>query len=267
MAFLAPLAGLAGGAGLHKLMGSKIGKHLSSDAKKSLEHIVNSKTVHKGLSKLGNSYFGKHSKTARHLLHKGAKVAGMVAGSKTAHKVLTEGLGIGQQLGMLGKHQSSNILDKYNHAMSLHDKMSKINEKHDPLNQKVDYSSLPIDHGDSAGGDNYEGEPSDYDTSTEFPPDSLTGSGPWLASFTYKPAGVWQHRSNSKAVAWSFVRNQIFKFVKARMDVLSDKDQKHINSYLDKDGIKSSVSNRQLKNVYKDLSPNDDVSFMVRKDN
>ena len=156
MAFLAPVAGEAAMAAAPELaslagqaatsvLGGKVSKEVLDKAvpyvEKGASKLLKSKVFHKGLSKgihkIGNAVFGKHHKTARDLLKKGGKVAGMLA-SKEAHNVLKTGLDVGKELGMISNKTASSLLDGHKKAMSVHDKLSKFNKIHQQLKPKAD---------------------------------------------------------------------------------------------------------------------------------
>lgn len=142
MAFaaFAPLAEMAGSMVLPEiegLVGAETAKVLSPLAKSALSSLVSSKAIGKLPHKLGNLFFGKHHKTARHLIKKGSKVAGVLS-SKQTHKLIKDGLNVGQAFGMLDANQANSILDTHKQAMSLHDQLSSFNKKYDPLSPKFD---------------------------------------------------------------------------------------------------------------------------------
>ncbi len=145
MAFLAPLAAMAGEAALpaiEGIVGTEASKVLTPLATEGLKKVQKSGLIEKGLSKLGNSLFGKHSKTARKLMKKGSSVAGVAFNPKTQN-LINKGLGVAQGLGVLNESQASNIKDGYSKALSLHDRLSQFNKKDDPLKPKFDPPSEP----------------------------------------------------------------------------------------------------------------------------
>lgn len=136
MAFLAPaiaeLAGSVAGPALESAIGGEVAQKLAPLAKKGLEHIVTEKNVGGLFHKLGNHFFGKKNKSARKLMQKGRSIAGVAFG-KNAHKILGTGLNIGKGLGVLSDDQANQILSGHQKAMSIHDKLSEFNKKHDVL--------------------------------------------------------------------------------------------------------------------------------------
>jgi len=139
---LLEMAGTAAAPMIEDLIGAEMLQKISPLAKKALSHVIKSKAVHKGLKKIGNKFFGKHHKTARGLLKKGQKIAG-VLGGKQAHKLIKGGLNVGASLGMLDQDQADNIMGGYNKALSLHDQLSNFNKKHVGLTPKVNLGALP----------------------------------------------------------------------------------------------------------------------------
>lgn len=154
MAFLAlaPLAEMAGAAAMpaiESLIGAESAKVLTPVAKKALTSIAGSKAASSLAHKLGNHFFGGKSKTARKLIKKGGKVAGVLA-SKQTHKLIEQGLNVGQGLGMLDSSQANSILDAHSKAMSVHDQLSAFNQKHDPLSPKFDMGKAVAAAADAA---------------------------------------------------------------------------------------------------------------------
>ena len=135
---LAPLAEMAGSAMapmVEDLVGKEAYQTLSPLAKQALSKVMHSKKTGRALHKIGNHFFGKKHKTARKLLRKGRSVAGVFAG-KDAQKLIKGGLKVGSSLGMLSPDQADNIAEGYKKALSIHDKMSQFNKKHEGLTPK-----------------------------------------------------------------------------------------------------------------------------------
>lgn len=139
------MALLAGVGGLADLLGHHVMNKLSPSAVHGLENIVESKKRGGFLHKLGNHMFGRKHKNARHFLRKARHIAGVSLG-KDAHKVLGEGLNIGKALGVLSGDQANQILSGHEKAMSIHDKLSDFNKKHDLLSTgKSEKESTPTE--------------------------------------------------------------------------------------------------------------------------
>jgi len=145
MAFLAPLGEMALTSlapELESLIGAEAAKVLTPLARQGIGKVASSGIIGKGLSKLGNTLFGRHSKTARKLMKKGSSVAGVAFDPRT-QGLLKGGMGVAQDLGMVDKSTADNILGGYNKALSLHDKMSQFNKKRDPLKGNISIPKLP----------------------------------------------------------------------------------------------------------------------------
>lgn len=187
MAFLLPalaplveMAGAAAAPAIEGLVGKEAAKVLTPAAGKALKAIAHSdaakSVVGKVGGKLANSFFGKHSKTARNIAKKASSVMGVATG-KTAHKVLGHGLDVASGLGILDKSQADSILDAHKKAMSLHDTLSAFNKKHDPLAPRVPSSVVKSLVGPAAAALSAAGVPPGMSTALTSAAMSAAGGG------------------------------------------------------------------------------------------
>lgn len=125
---LAELAGPTLAPFLEEMIGPAVMKTLSPVAKKALTHVLHSKAAGKAMKKIGNKFFGKKHKHARHFLKKAAHVSNVAFGKK-AHKLVKHGLDIGEGLGVIDDKQAHKIKSGYEKASEWHDKLSHFNKK------------------------------------------------------------------------------------------------------------------------------------------
>lgn len=143
---LAEMAGTAIAPALEDLVGKETYDKLAPMAKEGLSKVIQSKAAQSVKTKIANKFFSKGS-TARKLL-RGAKSIAGIASSPMAQSLVSGGLSLGSDLGLISNDTADNIKSGYDKALSLHDKLSSFNtpsEKAPVVPEEVSEGMSPDD--------------------------------------------------------------------------------------------------------------------------